>query len=288
MNENPQEKIQDNSRNNSQINSQKNQDKPKKKPWFVGGFWQFTPLGKISPEVLEKKLSKEPIRLFIPTVPLPAIEIKYLGIQFGRFVTSVLMAILLTFAISSSFSQNAFQAQVVDRFLPKLQIPFSDLKFNFDTNEKDFNRFFNNNLNNLNNDLKAVGQEISNAPKEIEDYAKREFWRRFWFSLVVGGGIIGLILRGVFFYLLISILYKNNRNDWKSLERELAKQKFGMAKVTQSILQILSQNLGQIANSGRFSQDQIQQLQALTNNSSKNQSFSQEEINLLIQGLRGF
>jgi hypothetical protein len=261
------------------------QNKPKKAA-FTGGFWQFTPIGKISTQTLEKKLSKDPIRIFIPTIPFPAIEIKYLGIQFGRLIFSILLSIILSLLISSSPVQKTFEAQVVDKYLPKLQLPFANLSLNLDTNTNNFDRFFSNNVNNFGGNLKQIGEEISNSPKQIESYVKREFWRRFWYNFVVGGGIVGQILRGIFFYLLISILYKNNKADWKSLEREIAKQKFDLAKLSENILGILAQNFDKIIATNQFSSEQIKILQNLVFIQNYNKKISSEQFELLIKALK--
>lgn len=260
-----------------------------KKNSFTGGFWQLTPFGKIRKEIIEKNLSRDPIRLFIPTIPLPAIEIKYFSIQFGRFIVSTLLAIALSLAISSTPSQEAFQARVIDRFLPKLQIPFADLKLNLDTsdlNSFNLDRFFNNNLNSLNSNLENISEEIINSPKQIDSYVKREFWRNLWFNLIVGGAEIGIALRAIFFYFLISILYKNNRRDWKSLEREVAKEKFNSAKLAENILDIIAINLNLINQNSGFSPQEMQKLQQLTIKSQKNKTVSKEEINLIILALK--
>jgi hypothetical protein len=268
--------------NNSDFSEQ---TKPKK-AGFTGGFWQFTPIGKISAQTLEKKLSKDPIRLFIPTIPLPAIEIKYLGIQFGRLIFSIFLSIILSLLISSNPVQNAFEAQVIDRYLPKLELPFANLKLNLDTNTNNFDKFFSNNINNFGANLKQIGEEINSSPKQIENYVKREFWRRFWYNFVVGGGIIGQILRGLFFYLLISILYKNNKTDWKSLEREIAKQKFDLAKLSESILGALAQNFDKIVATNQFSSEQIQILQNLIFDPNHNKKFTADQFELLIKALK--
>ncbi len=232
---------------------------------FGGGILQFTPFGKISSETIEKKISDDAFRLFIPGVPLPAIEIKYPIIQTVRLIISILIAVVISYFIMTQAVQDTFSQQILDRYLP---LPTQQIQ---DTESGNlFDRF--------RNTIEGTIDAVANSPEYLETL----FWRQFWFNILVGGGFLGFSFRAIFFYILITILYSNSRSDWKGSERFFNLQRVGLSQIGKRYFENLLENLDQLVSTRRITPEIANRIKELSTYPAKRKKFSEEEIDILM------